>query len=145
MCSRLLSRLACVGLGEVDGRRPQPQRRPSLSPRPTAASLSSNHSPRLHCPRNQLRPSQLVSLAASVKFLYIPRTSKVLLLFENVGNVLLHIRLMVPCLNTIILNHSEAVMDRILKVMKLAVGSNLFQGFKALFRSNVFFWGFFCP
>ena len=30
-------------------------------------------------------------------------------------------------------------MDRILKIMKLAVGSNLFQGFKALFRSNVLF------
>jgi len=46
---------------------------------------------------------------------------------------------MVCCLNTIILNHSEVVMDRILKIMKLAVGSNLFQGFKALFRSNVLF------
>ena len=51
--------------------------------------------------------------------------------------MLWNIQLMVCCLNTIILNHSEAVI--ILKIMKLAVGSNLFQGFKALFRSNVLF------
>ena len=47
---------------------------------------------------------------------------------------------MVCCLNTIILNHSEAVMDLILKIMKLAVGSNFFQarGGRASPRNGIF-------